>query len=408
MRILAVSSWWPEPADNGARLRISNLLRVLAQRHEVHLVALAQATVTTVQQTRAREYCTSAGAVQQRAWAPRRGEQLASLWRPEPASVRATYNPHFAELVQRRADAVRPDVVVAMQIQAAPYAAVVPGVPRIFEELELARFRDSFQHERDPRRRARNWLTLWKQQSYIRRLLRDFDACTVVSEAERGIVGPIAPAGMPIAVVPNGTDVAAAARFVAAGPTALAGRPEPEPDTLVYPGALSYDANYDAVSYFLAEVFPIIRAAKPHVRIRITGNSEPAQRAALDGPGVEWTGWVPDVRPVIVGSWCEVVPLRIGSGTRLKVLEALALGTPVISTSKGVEGLELEHGRDVLVADTAEAFAAETLRVLDDRALRSRLALAGRAAVAANYDWSAIGATLEQLIADTYMKKVAA
>ena len=116
MRILAVSSWWPEPADNGARLRISNLLRVLAQRHEVHLVALAQATVTTVQQARAREYCTSAGAVQQRAWAPRRGEQLASLWRPEPASVRATYNPQFAELVQRRADAVRPDVVVAMQI----------------------------------------------------------------------------------------------------------------------------------------------------------------------------------------------------------------------------------------------------------------------------------------------------
>lgn len=398
MRILACSSWWPEPADNGARLRISNLLRVLAQHHEVHLVALAQETVTTVQYARAREYCASAGGVPQRTWAPRRGEQLASVWRPEPASVRATYNPLFGELVQRRAAAVKPDIVIAMQIHAAPYAQLVTGVPRVFEELELARIREEYVDEHEPRRKARRWLTWWKQQSYVRSLLRDFDACTVVSAAERGIIEPLAPAGMPIVVVPNGTDVAAAARLVV----------EAEPDTLVYPGALSYDANFDAVSYFLAEIFPIIRAARPGVRLRITGKAEPAQRAALQRDGVEWTGWVPDVKPVIAGSWCEVVPLRVGGGTRLKVLEALALGTPVVSTSKGVEGLELEHGRDVLVADTPAAFAAATLRVLDDRALRSRMASAGRTAVATTYDWSTIGATLEQLVVDMCLRKAAA
>lgn len=396
MRILAISSWWPEPADNGARMRISNLLRALARRHEVHLVALAQAPFTT-RHGRAPDYCASAAAVSQRTWTPRGGEQLASLWRSEPASVRATYNPPFAELVSRRAAAVKPDIVVAMQIHAAPYAAVVPGVPRVFEELELARIWEEYHHEHDPRRRARRWLTWWKQRNYARHLLRDFDACTVASEVERGYARPLAPAGMPVVVVPNGADVAAAAQVVA----------EPEPDTLVYPGALSYDANYDAVQHFVEHIFPLIRQARPGVRFRITGNSEPAQRAALDRAGVEWTGWLPDVRPVIAGTWCEVVPLRMGGGTRLKVLEALALGTPVVSTGKGVEGLDLQPGRDVLVADTPAEFAAATLRVLDDRALRARLSVAGRAAVHAKYEWSAIGATLAHLLADTCTRRAA-
>ena len=218
---LAVSSWWPEPADNGARLRIS-ICCACSPSGTRHISSRWRKRRSPLQQTRAREYRTSA-ARQQRAGAPRRGEQPASLWRPERASVAPPTNRILPKLVQRRADAVRPDIVVAMQIQAAPYAAVVPGVPRSLKNWSLLAS-GLVQHQRDPRRRARNWLTLWKQQRYIRRLLRYFDACTVVSEAERGIVGPIAPAGMPIAVVPNGTDVAAAAQFVAALTALPAGR----------------------------------------------------------------------------------------------------------------------------------------------------------------------------------------
>ena len=136
MRILALSSWWPEPADNGARLRISNLLRALAREHEVHLLALAQEPVTAAQRARLAEICASVAAVQQKRWTPSRGALLASLWRREPQSVRATYQAEFATLTQQRAAAIRPDLVIAFHLAAAPYALLIPGTPRLFEEVE--------------------------------------------------------------------------------------------------------------------------------------------------------------------------------------------------------------------------------------------------------------------------------
>jgi glycosyltransferase involved in cell wall biosynthesis len=177
------------------------------------------------------------------------------------------------------------------------------------------------------------------------------------------------------------------------------GLPEPEPDTLIYPGALSYDANLDAMRYFLREIFPRIRAARPGVRLRITGKTTPEQRAALPSTeGVELTGYVHDIRAAVAGAWAEVVPLRAGGGTRLKVLEALAIGTPVVSTSKGAEGLDLAAGEDLLIADTPEQFAQATLKLLGDPMLRERLAARGRATVQARYDWRTIAGQLTDLV----------
>src|SRR5262245_11843216 len=140
MRVLALSSWWPEPADNGSRMRIAHLLRALVQEHEVHLVALSQSPVSEGQRGQMEQVCASAYAVPEYPWTPSTAALLASLWRPEPASVRATYNPQFAELVRERAAAVQPELVLAFQVAAAPYARMVPNVPRVLEELEVAWF----------------------------------------------------------------------------------------------------------------------------------------------------------------------------------------------------------------------------------------------------------------------------
>lgn len=396
MRILALSSWWPEPADNGSRLRIAHLLRTLARQHEVHLVALAQGPVDQAHLTRMEQVCASARAVPEYTWTPRRSDVLASLWHAEPASVRATRNPAFAALVQEQAAAVRPDLVVAFQLGAAPYARAVAGVPRVLEEVEVTRFLDQYRRERNPRRRLRAWLTWSKQRSYVARLLCDFVACTVVSTREQACVRAFAPPGMPVIVIPNGADVAGCM-----GPWG-----DPEPDTLVYPGALSYDANFDAMAYFLSTSFPIIRAACPQVRLRITGKADPVHQAALPQvEGVTFTGYVPDVRPVVARAWAEVVPLRAGGGSRLKVLEALALGTPVVSTSKGIEGLQLEHDRHVLVADTPADFAAATVALLRCPELRQRLAEAGQHIVRELYDWPVIGHQFQQLVEQTVADK---
>ncbi len=395
MRILALSSWWPEPADNGSRLRISRLLHALAQEHEVHLVALSQEPVTQAQIDRLSQTCTSVAAVPQLEWTRRRTDTLGSLLKSEPASLRATYNRDYAAIVRARAATLRPDLVIALEINAAPYAEMVVGVPRVLEGLEVAGFLDRCIGGNSARARLRAYATWWKQRSYMRQLLHSFDACTAVSGREQSFIRYFAPASCSIVVIPNGADV-----HDDDPPS------KPEVDTLIYPGALSYDANYDAMEHFLRTSFPIIRQARPETRLRITGRNTSAQREALTVDGVEWTGYIPDVRPVVASSWAEVVPLRRGGGTRLKVLEALALGTPVISTPKGVEGLELHHARHVLIADSPHAFADATIRLLSRPDLRAHLAAAGRRIVREKYDWQVIGGSFNELVREVGTKRL--
>jgi glycosyltransferase involved in cell wall biosynthesis len=250
-------------------------------------------------------------------------------------------------------------------------------VPIIFEELELAMLADAAGPGTLPAQRLRAALTYWKTRRYVALAMRRCAGATVVSTAEERLARQIAPPGLPVAVVPNGVDLAGCA-----GPW-----PPPAPDTLIYPGALSYDANHDAVAHFIGAILPRIRCERPEVRLRVTGRATEAQIASLpQADGIEFTGYLDDVRPAVAGAWAEVVPLRKGGGTRLKVIEALALGTPVIATRKGAEGLDLMPGRDLLVADAPEEFAAAALRVLGSPALRVELASAGRRA-ATDYDW---------------------
>ena len=143
-------------------------------------------------------------------------------------------------------------------------------------------------------------------------------------------------------------------------------------DTLIYSGALSYSANYDAVSWFVQEILPLVRARRPAVRMSVTGDS--GGRTLPSTEGLELTGFLSDVRPLIAASWTSLAPLRVGGGTRLKILESMALRTPVVATSKGAEGIEAEPGRHLLVADTATTFSESLIRLLDDPPLRQAIA----------------------------------
>jgi polysaccharide biosynthesis protein PslH len=155
------------------------------------------------------------------------------------------------------------------------------------------------------------------------------------------------------------------------------------------------------VRYFAGEVLPLVRSEEPDVAFWITGSTEGVDVAGLGRvDGVTFTGRLPDVTQTVAQSLACVVPLRHGGGTRLKVLEAMALGTPVISTSKGIEGLDVEPGVHVLVANEPNDFANQTLRVMRDPALASRLTLAARRRVEDQYGWNAIGEALDAVLAD--------
>jgi len=390
MRILTLASWWPAPTDNGIKLRIAHLLHALAQEHTIHLAALLDAPPDAAANDLSALCASAVFAVRHNR--PRgRAERLADLLGREPASVRASWSDEFAALVCERAVTVNPDLVLVFELGTAVYAHLVPGVPRVLEDLESIHMADQVNCRPAGPQRARARLTWWKHRRFVRDLLQDYALCTVASARELALAQTFAPSHIRLAVIPNGADVSGSEENWGL----------PEPDTLIYPGSLTYDLNFDAMHYFLGEILPRVRACRPGVRLIITGKTTPELCASLPpAAGVQFAGLVPDIRPLVARAWAEVVPLRHGSGTRLKVLEALALGTPVVSTSKGVEGLELDHERHILLANGAEAFSLATVRLLNDGALREQLAVAGRAAVRERYDWREIGDRLNGLLSE--------
>ncbi|GIV86251.1 MAG: glycosyl transferase family 1 [Chloroflexus sp.] len=389
MRILILSTWWPEPDDNGSRLRAMAILRGLAARHELHLLAFSQGPATEVQANEIGQFCRSWQAFTRPDRLLTVRDRLGSLISPRPAAVRVRWSKPLAQAVQEAVVRWQPDVVLALQIDMAPYALLARNLPLVLEELELALILEDYQRRRGLRR-LRSLLTALQHRRYVSTILPAFAAVTTVSEREAELARQIVGTQHPIiTVIPNGVDSAACAAYGY----------RPEPDTLIYPGALSYSANFDAVDYFLRAIWPLIRSRHPQARFRITGRVTAEQRAALpNGPGIEFTGYVDDIRDVISRHAVEVTPIREGGGTRLKILEALALGVPVVSTSKGAEGLELIDGKHLLLADTPIDFARATSRLLNDPPLARRLGEAGQKAVAARYDWQVIVPRLNDVL----------
>jgi glycosyltransferase involved in cell wall biosynthesis len=400
MRILFLSGWFPYPPDNGARIRVLNLLKHLSRRHEITLLAFTQDEETQPKLEQVRAYCREVQTVPQRPFRPHRLRALMGFFLPHPRALTDTYSLPMQTLVQRTLAQNRFDIVVASEIGiglgTAPYIRKVDSIPRILEDLELSMIKGRMAAERGWGQRLRHSLTWWKLRRFAARLLRDLDGCTVASEKEQDLVLGIVPGYRSLAVVPNGIDLDFRADNFGT----------PESGSLIFPGALTYRANFDAMDFFLRQVFPSVKAKCSGVTLRITGRTDgvPVDRLPLD-ESVILTGYLDDVRPAVAQSWACVVPLRVGGGTRLKILEAMALGTPVVSTTKGAEGLEVIPGEDILIADGPIEFADAILHLLGDRALRAKLAVNGRRLVEERYSWKTSAQKLERLLCQVVEQK---
>ena len=249
--------------------------------------------------------------------------------------------------------------------------------------------REQYTHRSRTLARLRYGLTWWKARRFTTRVLNQFDGCTVVSEQERVHLQEVVPGSPPIIVIPNGVDLEQHRGDFGT----------PQPDTLVFSGALTYYANLDGMRFFLDQVFPLVAQQRPNVILRITGRTDgvPIEQLPLNRNTL-LTGYLDDIRPTVARSWLSVVPLHVGGGTRLKILEAMALGTPVVSTSKGAEGLRVTPGENILIADQPADYATAILRLLEDPALRTRLAAGGRKLVRDTYDWDQIGQQLSSFL----------
>ena len=209
-----------------------------------------------------------------------------------------------------------------------------------------------------------------------------------VSDADRADFQRLVP-GARFEVIPNGVDVEAFVPSVGGAK-----------DGIVFVGGMSWFPNADALEFFDEEILPLVRARDEHVKVTWVGRAKPDVIARYATRGVELTGHVDDIRPYVGGAACYVVPLRIGGGTRLKILDAWAMGKAVVSTSVGCEGLDAVDGQNILIRDDPAAFAAAVTMVLRDSGLRASLERNARATAEQKYSWNVIGETMRRVYGD--------
>ena len=378
MRVLFLSRWLPYPPNNGTKLRVWDLLRGLSRDHDITLLTFAEESESGLGTAELRSLCREVVVVPWKGFEPASLKSRLGFLSPTPRSLVDTYSVAMAREVGARLRAGSFDRVIASQLGTAIYSHCFAGVPALFEEVELGLLRGERSGVGSPLLRLRRGLTWAKHRRFLAGLLHQYRGCTVVSSRERDLVAEVAPGFEPIEVIPNCVDVASydGAEWAA------------RPGEIVYTGSFRYFANHRAMVWFTGEVLPLVAAAVPDTHLTITG--DPAGKSLPNMRNVTLAGLVDDIRPVVGGATVCVAPLLDGGGTRLKILEAMALRTPVVATTKGAEGLDARDGEHLLIADTPGAFADAVIRVLRTPELRRRLSDNAYQLVRGQYDWAGV------------------
>lgn len=398
--ILYITYGFPYPLHGGMRVRNYHLIKAISRRYDVSLLSLAEGPEELEHLEALRPYCVSVDAVvaEEHSMLQHAAGVSRCLLRGEPLHTHLLGYPEMWRKVAELAE--RWDVRLA-QIEhsyMAPYRqALPPGHPcrtiLEFPDLGFVQYGRMLRLRVGLTRRARY---LWEWRSarvWEPRYARRFDRCVVVSQSDAQALRGVAP-DVPITVVDNGVDTEALRPL----PEAVGG------SDLLFVGTMSYAPNVDAVRFFVRHVLPEVRRRAPEARLVVVGKSPlPCIRALGDRSDVVVTGSVPDVEPYYARCALSVVPLRGGGGTRLKILESMALGRAVVSTSLGCEGLEVVDGEHLLVADAPDALAERIVALLQDHDQRRGLTERARDLVERRYAWPILGerlmATYDALLA---------
>jgi sugar transferase (PEP-CTERM/EpsH1 system associated) len=396
MHILWVKTELLHPIDKGGRIRTYNMLRALKAQHRVTYLTLDNGQAAPDAAERAAEYCHELIRIPFRE-APRRSfrfwrELLRNVASPLPYAIAKYASPAMRAGIQRVVREGSVDLLVCDFLT--PSQNVPSGLPCrtvLFQHnVEAAIWKRHVEVRSNPVTRAyfrEQWRRMDRHEHA--ECLR-FDQVVAVSrtdatELERayGLTG--------VADVPTGVDV---------GYFTLSGRVEQQPHELVFTGSMDWMPNEDGIRWFVDSVLPRIQASVPDVSLTIVGRNPPPSIVALaerDGR-VRVTGTVPDVRPYLERAAVVVVPLRVGGGTRLKIFEALAMERPLVSTTIGAEGLPVEDGRHLVLADAESDFASAVIRLLQDRQAAAAIAAAGAHLVRTNFGWDRAAATFAELV----------
>lgn len=399
MKILLLTQVLPHPPDSGPKVKTAALLASLAERHEVILVSFTRGD-QGADLNHLRRFCRDVHGVPLRrgllrdAW--HLGRSLLSgrsflLARDERAELRA--------LVRRLAAETRFDVVHADQLNMAPYAVEAPGAARVLD-AHNAMWSVAERLARTMPRGPRRFLLEREARllkAYEGRVCREFDGVLAVSEEDRAALVEAAGVAVPIAVMPIAIDVAAVAPVDR----------DPGASRLVHIGSLIWPPTADGLEWFLREVWPRLRARRPGVCLDVIGANPPASIVARTGrdSGVRLHGHVADPAPLLREAAVMVVPLRAGGGMRVRILNGLAQRMPMVTTSIGREGIDVQHGRELLIADEPEAFAAAVIELLEDPEKGVALGAAARGLAETRYDARTVCRAVDEVYATAVTRR---
>jgi len=403
MNLLFLVPQLPWPAHQGTAIRNFGLIRHLSHTHTIDLLTFAAPGQRLTAGNPLRAICRRIGVVEQPV-RPTSARVADTFLSAKPDMALRLASEEMNALVSAWVAEGEYDLVQSEGIEMASFGmlaqevAAAQGRPIhfVFDDHNceyLLQKRNALTDLRSLRRfPAGLYSTIqWRKLvRYERHVCRRADVVLAVSKPDADALRAL-DATMRMKVILNGIDLDA---------YPATERVEPPPDTLLFSGKMDYRPNVDAVLWFADEVLPQILALRPGVRFQIVGQAPHARLDRLRGnPAIEITGAVEDVRPWIANAGVYVMPLRVGGGTRFKALEAMALRKAIVTTSLGVEGIALQNGREVLIADDAALFAQAALTLLDpaQASLRAHLGSAARTHVVNNYGWEGIVAELNEI-----------
>jgi glycosyltransferase involved in cell wall biosynthesis len=387
MKILFVTEQFPYPLDNGGNIRTFHILRQLAKEHEVILASCERSGLSSSDYDELKPYCSEI-----KLFPPvpretlRQGYYLIeSLFGGRPYPINRNYSKEIHQWIRQRVGEV--DVIHFNHLDAVCYAEDFEGV-FVFDTHNLIsniylRMRDQ---ESNPLKRWFLRVLQKKTFDYEARIIGRIALCLACSDNEKAEIENLVP-GIRTETIPNGVDtgfytVDAARTFNSAD------------HNLIFLGAMDYLPNFDGIRFFCKEVFDILQKHLPDIQLTIIGRNPPESIERLEKENLTVTGFVEDVRQWIQRADLMVVPIRIGGGTRIKILEGMAQGIPVISTRIGAEGIQADHEENIFFADTSQEMIEGIIKLLKDPDLRKKIADGGRKLVEEKYDWNVSGKKL--------------
>jgi glycosyltransferase involved in cell wall biosynthesis len=387
LKVLVLDEEIPYPPNSGKRIRTWNLLRLLARKHQVHLLCYGKEGAGAAA-------LRSAGIILHLVEPLKDSKGLLlylklalNLFSSYPFSVSKHYSKRFQRAYDELVRNIAWDLIHCEWTPYARFLSAVGNVPTLIatHNVESLIWQRRAEHGVNLAETAFFGLQARKMERFERRALH---RATAVSAVTADDAQTMQNWGIPaVTLIPNGVD------------TELY-RPSREPEhdnEILSVASLDWFPNASALEYFTERILPLIREKNPQAVLRIVGRrpSDSLRKKFTGVPGIDFVGEVGDVRPYLERASAIIVPLRIGGGSRLKILEALAAGKAVVSTTIGAEGLELEHERHLLVADSPDEFARRVLEVLTSKDARRRLGECGRALVLRCYGWDGIAGRLE-------------